>query len=171
MNGTERMEQTDFTECTEREDREVQDAPRRGFPMNGLRICVDHYDGDLEGRIYSKMNKDAMHFANLGELLLRADALFDERGYPQNFQEKRSFAEHAAWSGRYEAPKVLRRDEEVMNQKGGFCTFDVLVSSRRRASWQGFLMEGGHPRESFQSVKELLELIMKMMRAKETEHI
>ncbi|MDO4298362.1 MAG: hypothetical protein Q4C59_07805 [Lachnospiraceae bacterium] len=57
------------------------------FPMNGIRICVDHCGEDLKGRIYSRMNKESIRFENCSDMLLKADKLFDARGYPQTFQE------------------------------------------------------------------------------------
>lgn len=142
-----------------------ESPPKRHYRMNGLHICVDSYkDGDIAGRAYSKLSRDALNFGNVGELLLRADALFDERGYPQNFQEKRSFAENPMWDGRYEPPKTFRKDEDIFNQSGAVCTIDITVITRRRASWQGILMNGEKPARNFESAKELMELLLAEVR-------
>lgn len=143
---------------TGRRNREGHAAPKK-FPLNCLHICVDRCSGDLAGRIYCRMSKEGLPFGNTGELLLRADALFDEKGYPQSFQEKRSFEGHSTWQSRYGAPEPSLTDEEVLSQHGVYWTFDILVYSRRRASWQGALLNPGRPGRSFESAKELLELI------------
>ena len=49
-----------------------QSIPHRNYPMNGLRVCVDEYNNDLSGRIYSKMSKEKLPFRNMSEMLLKA---------------------------------------------------------------------------------------------------
>lgn len=143
-------------------------APKK-FPLNCLHVCVDSCGEDLAGRVYCKMSREGLPFRNMGELLLRADILFDEKGYPQSFQEKRCFEGRPAWNNRHEAPKPFLTDEEVLRQRGAYWTFDILVYSRRKASWQGALLNPGRPGQSFESAKELLELLMEEMNARK-EH-
>ena len=28
----------------------------RNFPMNAVRLCIDHYEDDIQGRLYNKMS-------------------------------------------------------------------------------------------------------------------
>ena len=129
----------------------------RVYPVNAIRVCIDECDGDLKGRIYSKMCAKALMFENCGEMFLRADELFDECGYPQTFQEKRNFLEQKS-PGRYARPQVRLNDEEIMKQSGRCRTVDIIVQSRRRAGWQGVIMgQDGMPSTRFQSELELLK--------------
>lgn len=135
-------------------------AVRGRIPLNFLRICVDRCGEDLSGRVYCRMSREGLPFRNLGELLLRADLLFDEKDYPQSFQEKRSFAEQPLRYSRRGMPKAFLTDQEILNRQGAYCTLDVLVYSRRQASWQGILIRRGMPGKSFRSEKELMEIII-----------
>lgn len=128
----------------------------RHYPVSAIRICIDTYDGDIRGRIYSKMYGEALPFENCGEMFLRADRLFDACGYPQSFQEKRGFQE-ARGRGNYARPKIRLEDAQIRSQRGKVGTVDVLVRSRRRAGWQGsVLSEDGGVSADFESELELL---------------
>ena len=137
---------------------EHEERGKRTYPVNAIRVCIDECNGDLKGRIYSKMREEVLMFENCGEMFLRADELFDECGYPQTFQEKRNFLEQKS-SGRYARPQIRRSDEEVVKQTGKCRTVDIIVQSRRRAGWQGIIMEDGKKSAKFQSEMELLKCL------------
>lgn len=131
----------------------------RVYPMNAIRVCIDEEDGDLKGRIYSKMSRQPLTFHSCTEMFLMADQLFDECGYPQTFQEKRSFQEQKL-RGRYARPQTRLEDEEILKQSGACRTYDILVQSRRRAGWQGILMGENVPEPiEFRSEMELLKYL------------
>lgn len=126
--------------------------------VNTLRLCIDSYGCDIQGRFYSRMSGSAVSFESCGELLLRADMLFDESGYPQPFQEKRSFTKEKKRCKYCASPRELCSEEEILKQKGEFCTMDVTVWSRRRAGWQGsILYPDGTFISGFQNEMELLQ--------------
>lgn len=136
---------------------------RRSFPPNMIRLCIDQYDDDIKGRMYSKMDAEPLRFENCCEMLLKADAMFDQYGYPQSFFDKKNFIEGRE-KGRYVSPKALQSDEMMNSQEGKLCTLDVLIRSRRQASWQGIVKTiNGSPPEKFQSGMELLGCIQKIM--------
>ena len=64
---------------------------RQDYPANGFRICVDTEEQDMAGRIYSLLAPEVITYSGWNELFLKMDAIFDRVGYPQAFQEKRSF--------------------------------------------------------------------------------
>lgn len=73
------------------------------------------------------------------------DALFDQTGYPQSFQEKRSFKKVSAPNAAYRGvPATDVMYQDMQQYCGEIATLDVLVESRRNASWQGrvFSTEG-----------------------------
>ncbi len=132
---------------------------KRVYPANALRVCIDEYNGDLKGRMYSKMCEKVMMFENCGEMFLRADELFDECGYPQTFQEKRNFVKKKN-AGHYARPQIRLNDEEIMKQSGRCRTVDIVVLSRRRAGWQGIIIgQGEIPAREFQSEMDLLKYL------------
>ena len=61
------------------------------YPLNAFRICADKIEDDVKGRVYSPMKMECISFSGMGELLVKMDELFDQVGYPQAFQDKRSF--------------------------------------------------------------------------------
>ena len=136
---------------------------KKVFPTNMLRICVEQFDEDVKGRVYTKLSEEPIRFENCCELLLKTDALFDRCGYPQTFQEKRDFNGKKV-SSYYTPPKACLDDETLGSQKGQLATLDVFVRSRRNTSWQGIIKpEDGSSIIEFSSDIELLAGIKKLM--------
>lgn len=132
---------------------------KRVFPMNALHLCIDHCEEDLKGRAYSKLSNEELSFENFGEFLLKAENLFDECGYPQSFEEKRNFSTKRQL-GCYRMPEAQMQDEEILGHKGKIYTADIFVKSRRRAGWQGYLIETDWAQKAeYLSEMELLHLI------------
>ena len=113
----------------------------RVFSMNTARICIDGRRGTVSGRVYSKLRPAPIIFSGLGEMLLEVNRMFDECGYPQAFQELRSFQDQTERAGPWKFPQPQLGDEEMEQHRGRYCTFDIVVQSRRQAGWQGILMK------------------------------
>ena len=96
----------------------------------------------------------------MADFLLSVDKLFDLKGYPQNYLEKRSFLEQDVWTGRYAVPKSLMDDSIIFMQRGQCCTLDILVQSRHRAGWQGIVVNMKGEAVEYQSELELVETIL-----------
>ena len=135
---------------------------RRIFPANGIRICVDEYhERDLSGRIYSKLMPQPLVFQNCGEMLLKADSMFDEKGYPQAFQRKRTFSEKKGCRNYCARPPEFLTDRYIQEKEGRRGTFDVIVHTRKKAGWQGYfrnVSDSGKTVE-FRSELEMLKLL------------
>lgn len=143
---------------------------RQGFPPNMIRLCIDGYNNDIQGRMYSKMNQEPIEFDNCCEMFLKADEMFDQNGYPQSFCDSRSFVKGTI-KGRYDLPSMhkepLFNDEDLRVQEGTLCTLDVLIRSRRQASWQGFIrIKGDSCIHEFHCAMELLRCIEKIIKRK-----
>lgn len=124
------------------------------FPLNGLRVCVDQFSTyDLSGRVYSRLAGE-MKFSTFSEFLLKADRLMDEKKFPQSFQKKRTFDENMeTMSGKFGNEMS---DQEIIEQKGKYRTFDLVIQSRKKTTWQGFIrLESGEFAGEFESVLEL----------------
>lgn len=132
------------------------------FPLNGLRICVDQFKVyDIAGRVYSPMAGE-LEFFNFSDLLLKADKLMDEKKFPQSFQKKRTFDEQGEMSQTQQMAGMT--NEEIFAQKGKKATFDLVVQSRKRTTWQGFIRtESGEVTGRFNSELELAETIFEQM--------
>ena len=136
---------------------------RNVFPANGIRICVDEYDEqELSGRIYSKLMSQPLMFRNCGELLLKADGMFDQKGYPQAFQCKRTFSGKKVNGSYCMRPLLFLSDSEIFYQKGKCGTFDVIVRTRRHAGWQGY-MRNVSDTEGMTAFHSELELLRKLI--------
>lgn len=115
------------------------------YPLNAFRICADRVDEDVSGRVYTPLKSGSISFNGMGELLLKMDELFDRVGYPQAFQDKRSFESGGERLNLYHGiPQSKMKADEIIRQKGMAKTFDVVVESRRNTSWQGsiYLSDG-----------------------------
>lgn len=134
------------------------------FPANAVRVCVDQSGADFSGRIYNRMSEEPLVFGNCSEMLLRTDDLFDRCGYPQSFQQKRSFVLSEERQNRYARPQVRMENEEILKQRGAFRTFDIVVRSRRRAGWQGSLKALDGETTEYVSAIQLLMKIEEMLK-------
>lgn len=115
------------------------------YVLNGIRICIDQLDNEIKGRAYMPLSKEELSFFSCRDLLLQCDNIFEENGYPQSFQEKRSFDQDKKESGGYYhgIPKAVMSGEEILSRHGKQKTFDVVVESRRNTTWQGVVKETG----------------------------
>lgn len=134
------------------------------FPINMVRICIDGYKEDLFGRAYSKLMPVPLLFSGCSGILLSMDDLFDQAGYPQAFQVKRTFFRSSGPKKNIHMPERTIGDEEINRQRGDCRTFDIVVQSRRQSCWQGILMDPGRTSmKRFRSEMELLEFICREM--------
>ena len=114
----------------------------RNYPVNMFRICIDNDEGDVSGRAYSPVSKGEMVFEGIGELLLEVDKLFDNIGYPQAFQNRRSFQEVYNPGNAYRGiPECVHDIDSILAQRGESYTYDIVVETRRNASWQGYVFD------------------------------
>lgn len=134
---------------------------RKTYPINGVRICIDNQSEALWGRVYSQLFPELIPFEGINELLLKVDNLYDEVGYPQSFQEKRSFKKSESHLNQYKGmPKSLLAIDKILNEKGAFKTFDIVVITRRNASWQGYIQEvDSDKRNKFSGEMELIRFL------------
>lgn len=116
--------------------------PRQDYMLNSLRVCIDRYDDvKMGGRAYSPLQSEVIEFEDFMEMIAQADKLFDEKGYPQSYQNKRMFDGESQRSSFVMKPLVLRETKDIIGQQGKIGTFDILVVSRRHATWQGSLKD------------------------------
>ncbi len=144
-------------------------STKKYYPPNAFRICVDTMEEDIAGRIYTPLSTGMISFVSVGEMLVKMDELFDHFGYPQAFQDKRSFDSEKDSANLYRGrPETQQTAVEIIRQSGRKKTFDMIVKSRQNTSWQGALydMEGNLLTE-FDGEVELLSVLVKMTDAAE----
>ena len=108
------------------------------YPLNSFRICVDSIENCMMGRAFSPLKKEEISFSELGELVIKMDELFDFMGYPQAFQDKRSFVtKKNQWNLYKGIPKSVLEQNAIFDKKGILITLDILVITRKNSSWQG----------------------------------
>lgn len=132
----------------------------KGLPANHLRICIDHLTEDVGGRVFSRLWSGPLLFGNYAEMLLKTDAMFDEKGIPQTFQQKRSFTEGPEPLKYNAASAVCQGSDGVLGQQGEIATLDVIVRTRHSAGWQGIVRSSSGKTQEFQSEMELLKCIL-----------
>lgn len=133
------------------------------YPLNAFRICADKIEGDVGGRIFCPLNDEGIQFCGMTELLVMMDEMFDRAGYPQAFQDKRSFEQMKERRNLYRGiPKSVMAPSSIVIQKGKHTTFDVLVHSRKNTSWQGEIYdEDGNFLADFDGEIQLMAAIEK----------
>lgn len=126
------------------------------YPKNSLRLCIDEMHGDIAGRIYSAAAKQPIPFTGLPVFFLLGEELFDILETPQAYQEKRSFRKKG---------RLIKKDTlipwehigDIYEQKGQCMTYDVIVNTRKKSSWQGILKDAsGKVLTQFESDLELM---------------
>lgn len=113
------------------------------FPVNGLLVCMDLYDGkEAAGRFYSPIDGEEHPFKGVEEFLLKVERLFHDAGYPQAYREERSFDKTSITPERYGGVPLSKVEfAEIMSHKGTIATLVVIVESRRNSTWQGVVRE------------------------------
>lgn len=141
------------------------ESGKRFYSPNMFRVCIDACKEDINGRAYSPILAGEIPFSGFGELLLKMDKLFDSIGYPQAFQDKRSFEKERSSTNTYRGiPKMVQDVSSILEQTGKCRTYDIAVVSRRNTSWQGILFDaGGMECGKFDGEVELLEKLTQLI--------
>lgn len=137
-------------------------ASVRRYPLNGLRVCIDSMsDGEITGYFYSPLDGEAHEAHGFEDFVLKADHLFDKYGYPQAFVNGRSFGESIPNGNHYHGmPVAVRTDEEILSHRGKFATCDIVVESRRSATWQGIVGDSyGKVLDRFECVLDIMKIL------------
>ena len=92
---------------------------------------------------------------------LNSTVFFDKYGYPQAFVNGRSFDEGGLEGNRYRGmPESVRMDEEILAYRGKYATCDIVVESRRNATWQGIVGDSyGNVLDKFECVLDIMKIL------------
>lgn len=141
---------------------------KRKYPSNGFRICVDGRENDIRGKVFSPLEERTITFSGFNELMLAMDEIFDKNGYPQAFQEKRTFADKKGSAPYHGVPEVSPEAALIYEKEGTLFTVDVIVESRRNTSWQGYVYLTDNTKlGEFQGEIELLQILLQYQKTNE----
>lgn len=137
--------------------------------QNYIRVCLDSISPDIRGTAFSLLSKTPIVFFSMAEFILEIDTIFDSVGYPQAFEEKRSFSKVTQKKGSYHGIPDIQGDIAVFGEKfGEKYTLELYVESRRKTNWQGrlFSVVGKESERKFlgefESEMELLKILEKL---------
>ncbi|MEG2000332.1 MAG: hypothetical protein RR053_02935 [Evtepia sp.] len=126
---------------------------------SSLRICMDLPNA---GTIYGQRLTAPLPFHTLSDLILKIDAVLDQQNFPQAYLRTRTFSEKTANDAialSAPTPQEGMSRREVQLAQGRLITFDILVATRRNATWQGSIIWQDTAAQEFSSDLELLRLI------------
>ena len=130
---------------------------RNKLPVSTIKVCTDESgDAGRSGRAYCRLFEECIYFRDQAELLLKADRLFDKAGFPQAFQQSRSFGRARSPETIY-IPRIYFDETYLHQQEGKVSTEYVIVQSRMRSGWQGIYIDRKGETADFISEIELLK--------------
>ena len=136
------------------------------FPLSGLRVCIDNAEnGEISGVFYSPMDEKRYEVHGIEEFVLAAEEVFNEHGYPQAYMIGRTFLKKRKDAGRYMGkPKAVCSDACILSHTGNLATCDVVVESRRKASWQGYVRDAdGNEVGDFHGILDMADIIKRII--------
>ena len=135
----------------------------KSIPFNMIHVCIGEYDHfQMKGYAYNITIESPIEFFDIHEIILRFEEVFNKNGNPLSSHLSRSFMKQEA-VGRYQnKPEVLCDWETIAKKRGKITDFDIVVQSRRQATWQGSLFFDGQE-IVFQDVLEMIKIIDKKM--------
>lgn len=132
-----------------------------------LYLCVDRVTcGHIAGRVVSQRLTRPMAFSDLGSLLLQLDRLMNRQGFPQAFQNIRSFVDDGSSGPELPAadtPEQGMPADQVHAARGALDTLVLHIVTRRNSTWQGLAYHAGRE-EAVSRFSSALELLIYLER-------
>ena len=126
-------------------------------------LCVDHYDTELEGRLYHRYQREAEIITDKVDILETMEELFNRLNFPFPGNNERHFIETEKTVESVSQERVMK-DEELLEKHGDLGTFIIRVQHRQNSSWQGRITWVEEDKTlSFRSVWEMMKLIDEAM--------
>ncbi len=136
------------------------------YYSSAFRICVDEVrDHYISGRIVSQRLMEPVPFSDINQLISQLDDAMDSQQYPKAFQQIRSFNAGNIQDSSNNLPLAMCNEEMISCEDisalcGKTATFQLHITLRQNASWQGFInwmdMSG---QQDFNSTLEFLNAL------------
>jgi len=142
-----------------------ESVPVTAKSIRMLAELVTYDGGYYKGKLYSQFLDEPFEFFTLIKMLEKMEAVFDEKKFPQAFLSLRTFGENKKKTSKpvSKVVETVSDDIDMTHYEGkctGKCTFEILVSYRQNASWQGqILWVEKKQKQDFQSELEMLKLM------------
>ncbi len=129
-------------------------------------IAVDQYDTTMRGGVLYRTDKpEGIPFSDYPGMIRGLEQRFEQLNYPRANMRRRVFGDGVEnrWLSAADEERMAPETApagEIQRQRGSLLTFQLRVTHREHASWQGTLVcleEGGQ--ESFSSFQELVFLM------------
>ena len=137
-------------------------ALKMNYITAALQVCIDKREGDgICGRVLGQRLTAPIEFYDIGDFLLKIDALLDAQNFPQAFERPRKFLDGIKRQvPAAESDELALSAETVTAASGELATFTLHVVTRRGATWQGFVRwADSSDRQEFHSALELVKLV------------
>ena len=142
------------------------------FAKNLICMCINsNENADYQGLIYHQYADEPIVFDGMTDFLVKAEALFDEWGFPQRGLAQRYFKKSNRSEIGYKKKKLEDKlpieiiqekvgVRNVQNKKGELGTFMIQVVFRQDATWQGHMIhQEANEKVDFVSALELIKFI------------
>ncbi|RPF42420.1 hypothetical protein EDD70_2764 [Hydrogenoanaerobacterium saccharovorans] len=133
-------------------------------------VCIHtNENGEPRGEIYNRYLVEPIAFTDMFTLINEMDAFFDQTGYPQAYNEYRTFVDK-----KKEKKFRLREAESDLddmfleNTTGDKATFVIQVQFRQNSSWQGTITWAeGKKTQRYRSTLEMIKLMDSVLTAED----
>ena len=139
------------------------DRYTRSMPYNMIHLCIDEFnDYKIKGKAYNPTLQQPIVFDDIDDAFIQLDNVFNKNGNPLASQSIRSFTKKEKEASYQHKPPVYVNYDELLVYTGEVKTLDIVVKSRRKATWQGLVIveEKTYP---FQTLLELMKIITEMI--------
>lgn len=109
-----------------------------GFTVTSIRVCIDGREPEVSGRLVGITLENEYKFNNKEELMIAINEAYSFIGQPQPILQARSFSENAkTYTGYIGSPIRYHSNHEIHEKHGTLETYDLVMTSRKHAEWQG----------------------------------
>lgn len=128
-----------------------------------IRLCIEEAGGaDIKGRAYTLFRKDPILFDSFTSLLKELNLYFDQVGYPQAETSLHSLKEEEQTPYNIPEKKPVTNFNTLMTRTGKTLTVNLMVSHRKRSTWQGSVKFPDTEEEyTFISELQLLKILLR----------
>lgn len=138
----------------------------KSTPYNMIHICIDEYeDYKMTGVAYNNTIDHPIYFNDIYEVVLQFDDIFNKNGNPLSYNVLRSFQGKKTMGQYQNKPHMFCDYESFLSKNGKIMTCDIVVSSRRRSNWQGYVF-AGNQQYAYENIFDLIQIIEKQINQK-----
>ena len=126
---------------------------------------VSYGQGGLSGVLESQYLEAAYRFTDLFRMIKKMEEVFDSKGFPEKYLKTRTFRKQKDGSKANKSAVSNSAEDDTYTggqhaTSGTKCTFEITVSFRQNATWQGTILWVEKDKtQKFDCVLDILRLI------------